>query len=168
MPYTIDVDIDENVIPFLEKEVAPECEWAVKPDIMGGYVNDLVGFILGEEEVDSDRNVEASVSFVSKDKIHELNSKFRNIDSPTDVLSFPCDNPAETEDELVELGDIIISPEIANKQAAEYGNTYIEEISLLITHGVLHLLGYDHVEDDEAEKMEARERELREAWERIK
>ena len=112
---------------------------------------------------------EVSVSFVSNDEIHRLNKIYRGFDKPTDVLSFECDNlPFEGEnlDELpeYELGDIVIAPRVAFDQAQDYGTTFEEEISLLLVHGMLHLCGYDHIEDDEAEEMEALERELLGKW----
>ena len=66
--------------------------------------------------------------------------------------------------ESVTLGDVVIAPEVAERQAAEYGHTIEEELNLLLVHGVLHLLGYDHVADEEAEAMQARERILLQAW----
>ena len=63
-----------------------------------------------------------------------------------------------------ELGDIIIAPDVAARQSTEFGNSFEQEVSLLIVHGLLHLCGYDHIVDEEAEVMEARERELLTAW----
>lgn len=90
---------------------------------------------------------------------------------PTDVLSFECDNIADDMTAadgpacpIYELGDIIIAPDVAARQAEEYGNSFEQEISLLLVHGLLHLCGYDHIQDDEAEVMEGREKELLTAW----
>ncbi len=107
---------------------------------------------------------EVSISFVSDEAIHELNREWREVDRPTDVLSFECDGfdddmPA-FEDEVFELGDIVVAPDVAEAQAPLYGLSFADEVSLLVTHGLLHLCGYDHLEDDEAEEMEARERAL--------
>lgn len=104
-------------------------------------------------------SAEVSISFIGEDEICELNAEYRGIDSPTDVLSFECDGldddfPQTPENELT-LGDIMISPSVAAKQAPEHGNTAEAETDLLIVHGMLHLCGYDHIEDDEAEEMEA-------------
>ena len=94
--------------------------------------------------------------------IHQLNRDYRGKDKPTDVLSFAQREGefADPEDPL--LGDIIISIETAAQQASNYGHSLAEELEVLLTHGLLHLLGYDHIEDDEAEIMEAKERALRE------
>lgn len=111
-----------------------------------------------------------------KDEIKKLNSEFRNVDRATDVLSFPNLNFVKGEistktlnDEididtgLVSLGDIIICKEIAKTQAKEYGHSYKREICFLALHGLLHLLGYDHLtEDDEKEMMELANKILKE------
>lgn len=119
-------------------------------------------------------NTEVSISFVDNDKMASLNEKYRNKQGPTDVLSFECDNE---EDEVVfegdsdlskelsyTLGDVIIAPEIAKAQTAEFGTSFEEEINLLLVHGLLHLCGYDHMEDDEAEQMEQLEADILKAW----
>lgn len=114
-------------------------------------------------------NTELSLSFVTDERIHELNRDFRGIDRPTDVLSFECDNlPFDGEDvddeEIYELGDTIIAPDVAREQTKLYGTTFEQEVTLLITHSILHLLGYDHIEEDEAQEMEALEDEIIAAW----
>ena len=68
------------------------------------------------------------------------------------------------EEAVLTLGDVVIAPDVAIRQTAEFGTTFEEEISLLLVHGLLHLCGYDHVEDDEAERMESLEAEILEAW----
>jgi probable rRNA maturation factor len=92
----------------------------------------------------------ATIAFVSDKKIHELNREFRNVDKPTDVLSFPAGDETN-------LGDIAISVETAAAQAKENGLTFEAEIAQLILHGLLHLSGYDHETDDG----EMNKRELR-------
>ncbi len=92
---------------------------------------------------------EVSIAFVDNKEIHNLNKEYRKVDSPTDVLSFPMDQEI--------LGDVIISVERAKSQANEYGHSLQRELCYLLTHGVLHLLGYDHkskVERDEMRKKE--------------
>ena len=127
-------------------------------------VDALARFVIQREGKPAD--TEVSVNFVTDEAIHELNRDYRGVDRPTDVLSFECDG-YEGEDDLApvegmayELGDIVIAPDIAEAQAPEYGLSFADEVSLLVTHGLLHLCGYDHMEDAEAEVMEAREREL--------
>ena len=102
---------------------------------------------------------EVSVSFTDNAGIHELNKKFRGIDRPTDVLSFPLfDYTGESEEPPVDelmgmLGDIVISLEQAALQAEEYGHSFEREVAFLTVHSMLHLLGYDHEtgEEDEAD-----------------
>jgi probable rRNA maturation factor len=94
-----------------------------------------------------------------------LNEQYRGIAGPTDVLSFGCDDPCPAgSDEPIALGDVIIAPEVAAAQAAELGTTVESELNLLLVHGVLHLLGYDHQDDGDAAVMQAREQALLAAW----
>ena len=116
------------------------------------------------EKENNPESTEVSISFVTDESIHELNREWRGVDRPTDVLSFECDgyddDMPQLEGEAFELGDIVIAPDVAEAQAPAYGLSFADEVSLLVTHGLLHLCGYDHMQDDEAEVMEAREREL--------
>ncbi len=127
----------------------------------------LAKFVLESEE--QPENTVVSINFVDNDAIHNLNRDFRGIDNPTDVLSFECDGIdddfADIEDDgEFELGDIVVAPDIAVGQAKEYGVSFEEEIYLLVAHGLLHLCGFDHIEEDEARAMEQRERELLSAY----
>lgn len=112
---------------------------------------------------------EVSVSFVDNDEMASLNEQYRGISGPTDVLSFECDNldddfpSAEVlQDDI--LGDIVIAPDVAVKQAEEYGTGLEEELELLCVHGILHLQGYDHVIDEEAEEMEGLQKDILSKW----
>lgn len=163
--HVIDVEIPDDVASYLCDEVASACAWAGEPEAAASHLRDLATLVLDEENID--RSVELCISLVSPERIHELNLMFRNVDRPTDVLSFPCDDPADVPEGMpVELGDIFLAPSIVKAQASEFGTTFAEEADLLVTHGMLHLLGYDHIEDDEAEVMEAREREILAVWRR--
>ena len=124
-------------------------------------IEDAVACALAHEGVE--RPVSGSVSFVDDDEMRGLNLTWREIDAPTDVLSFECDSPFDEEipaDEPVELGDVILAPGVIAAQAPEFGNTPAEECRLMLVHGLLHLMGYDHLDDDEAADMEAREEEI--------
>ncbi len=123
----------------------------------------LVSATLDHEGADPD--LEVSIAFVDKAEISELNSTYRGKPGPTDVLSFELDDPwvDRPDGRGVLIGDVIISPEVALEQMEEYGTTPQEEFALLIVHGVLHLLGHDHIEDAEAEEMESRERGILES-----
>ncbi len=97
---------------------------------------------------------EVSLLLTDDRGIKELNRKFRNINKPTDVLSFPMEDP-------VLLGDIAISMETAERQAKVFNATLVEELGRLVIHGILHLLGYDHVKGGvQAKKMRSKEEEL--------
>jgi probable rRNA maturation factor len=123
----------------------------------------LASFVLRMEEAPD--AVELSVAIVDLDEIARLNEAFRGVTGPTDVLSFECDEPTPVDsDEPIAIGDVVISPEVAQQQAAELGNTVESELDLLLVHGVLHLLGYDHIADEDAAAMQARERVLLSAW----
>lgn len=121
-------------------------------------VRGIAAHVLAAEGVG--RDVEISLSFVGEEEMHGLNLQWRGIDQPTDVLSFECDSAFDDdipEGEVVELGDIVLAPEVIERQAPGFGNSPADECRLMLVHGLLHLLGYDHIEDDEAEVMEARE-----------
>lgn len=109
-------------------------------------------------------HVELSIVLVDNDYIKGLNSKYRDIPAPTDVLSFPMiddiDNPLFHNDNNLLLGDIIISLEKVNEQRKEYGHTFEKELIFLVVHGLLHLLGYDHGTLEEEKKMKDAEKAI--------
>ena len=130
---------------------------------MESFVEKVVNQVLEFEECQEE--YETSISFVGNEEIQELNLEYREIDAPTDVLSFCMlefeDEDTETaeEDEEVEyideelaLGDIVISIEKAIEQAEEYGHSLERELAFLLIHGMLHLLGYDH-DNEQDEKI---------------
>jgi probable rRNA maturation factor len=107
-------------------------------------------------------NQEVSILLTVDEVIRKLNQKFRNIDQATDVLSFPQDVDEDpiTPGEII-LGDIAVSLDTAQAQAKKHGLTFEEEIILLLIHGILHLLGYDHeISEQEDERMRIKTREL--------
>lgn len=115
----------------------------------------VVGKIYGAE------NSEVSITLTDDENIHELNKKFRGIDRPTDVLSFAfreSDEPEILNAKIETLGDIIISVERAKVQAEEFGHSFLREIIFLEVHGLLHLLGYDHIEENDRAEMEAEQK----------
>ena len=116
---------------------------------------DTVGEIYGVE------NSELSITLTDDEHIHALNKKFRGVDRATDVLSFAFHESDEPEilDATVDvLGDVIISLERAAAQAQEFGHSFLREVIFLEVHGLLHLLGYDHVDDDDRREMEAEQK----------
>lgn len=113
---------------------------------------------------DGPEEAEVSLMLVDDQRIHTLNLEYRGVDRPTDVLSFALqeeldDEPdSEFEDDM--LGDIIISAERAREQAKEYGHSLEREIVYLAVHGTLHLLGYDHEEEQDKQEMRSKEEEV--------
>lgn len=110
---------------------------------------------------------EVSVVICDDARIHELNQEWRGVDAPTDVLSFPLeeigdDEPGRelAEDEPRLLGDIVISWPRAMAQAEEYGHSVEREMAFLAVHGTLHLLGFDHMEEEERAEMRVQEEEI--------
>lgn len=108
--------------------------------------------------------VDVSVTIVDNKQIHELNKEYRQVDRPTDVLSFPLWEPDEdwviVEEETVPLGDIVISLAKAREQAEEYGHSVERELGFLAVHGFLHLLGYDHETPEQEQEMFGRQEEI--------
>lgn len=102
------------------------------------------------KEIEFTDDYEVSVSFVGDEEIHELNRDYRGVDRTTDVLSFPMD------DEFTNmLGDIVININKVIEQAKEYGHTEKREISYLTVHSTLHLMGFDHEEEEDKKEMRA-------------
>lgn len=136
----------------------------------------LAEAILLDESIPGD--VELSMLFVDEAAMTDLNKRFLGKDGPTDVLAFPIDeepveggrspdsggtgpgDTSEPSDLPTVLGDIVICPSVARRNAPEHAGTYVDEVALLIVHGLLHLLGMDHEDDEEAEAMEEREQAL--------
>ncbi len=129
-------------------------------------IKKVVKKVLTEEKIKHDVNV--YVILTNNENIHQINLEYRGVDSPTDVLSFPIYESDEIEllkkektDDVEEtLGDIIISIPKVKAQAKEYGHSYERELAYLTTHGMLHLLGYDHINPDEKEVMREREEKI--------
>ena len=121
-------------------------------------------------EEDMDENCEISVTLCTNSEIAELNEEYMHRVGPTDVLSFPQlsfdEDRCIYEDSLTYngenllLGDIVISLERAAEQAKEYGHSERREVGFLTVHSMLHLLGYDHMEDEEREEMQAKEKKI--------
>jgi probable rRNA maturation factor len=106
---------------------------------------------------------EISLTFVDPQEMEELHIKWMDEAGPTDVLSFPMDMP-EKKGDIVTLGDIVIAPAVAAKQALEAGHSTEHEIYILATHGLLHILGYDHADPDEEKVMFALQEKIVKEW----
>ena len=122
----------------------------------------IAGKLLERENLPGE--IEISVLFTDNEGIRQLNREYRGIDTPTDVLSFPLSTPEELvqapEETEVLLGDVVISVETAREQARQQGHSIKRESALLLTHGLLHLLGYDHGSEEERERMRQMESEV--------
>lgn len=128
-------------------------------------LHSLAELVLREEGYPDD--AEVTLLLVSEPEMASYNQKFLDRDRPTDVLAFPVEHllpgvvpEDDPQGPPLMLGDVIIAPSYVRRQADDYGVSFEGEMALMVTHGILHLLGYDHVADDEAAKMEARERDL--------
>ena len=106
---------------------------------------------------------EINLTFVDENEMEELHIKWMDESGTTDVLSFPMDMP-ESENEAVTLGDIVIAPSVAERQAASAGHSTNHEIFILATHGLLHVLGYDHADKDEEKVMFELQESIVEKW----
>lgn len=105
-----------------------------------------------------EKDFEVGISLVSEEEIQELNRRYREKDAVTDVLSFPMYEEGDMEP--VQLGDVVICHSRAMEQAGEYGHSMERELCFLTAHGMLHLFGHDHFDEDEKEEMQTREKEL--------
>ena len=113
-------------------------------------------------------NTEVSVTIVDNEEIRKINNKFRNIDRATDVLSFPMFEKDELDEKIKSgdfpyedvLGDVIISIEKVREQAEEYGHSFERELSYMLVHGFYHLIGYDHIEEEDKKIMRPKEEKI--------
>ena len=117
----------------------------------------------GIEYMELNPECEISLTFVDVQEMEELHIKWMDEPGPTDVLSFPMDLP-EKKGDVVTLGDIVIAPAVASKQAQSAGHSVEHEIYILATHGLLHILGYDHADPDEEKVMFALQEKIVKEW----
>ena len=129
-----------EIIKDIDKDV-------IEIDILNNYVKYLVCKLELEK-------CEFNIIIVDNKRIHEINREYRNVDRVTDVISFAMEDNMDIKyEDFRLLGDIYISIDKCYEQALEYGHSRVREICFLATHGILHLLGYDHMEKEEEEKM---------------
>lgn len=120
-------------------------------------LHEFITFILKEEKL---KNVEFNIIFIDNPRIHEMNLTYRGVDRPTDVISFALEDNKTIDLGVRLLGDIYISIDKAKEQATSYGHSLRREISFLAVHGLLHLLGYDHMTKEEEKVMFQKQEEL--------
>lgn len=128
-------------------------------------IESLLQFAATEEGIEED--AEVAVSFVSAEEIQEINRNYRDKDSVTDVISFAMEEGEEEFEDPTDirvLGDIIICTDRAKEQAEEYGHSYERELGFLALHGLLHLLGYDHMNEADEKKMFGRQNAILTAY----
>ena len=127
-------------------------------------IEKLLQFAAAEEGVAD--GAEVSVTIVNNEEIQKINKEYRGKDYPTDVISFALEEDGEGEIEIIGadmppvLGDIIISVDKAREQAEEYGHSLMRELGFLTVHGFLHLLGYDHMTEEEEKEMFTKQKEI--------
>jgi probable rRNA maturation factor len=162
------------VIPRAELRVHGADEQTAVPVELMRWVRLAEHVLTGERAPD---DAEMAVVFVDVATITDLNRQYLGGDGPTDVLAFPLEEeipvgrypdeggrgPGASSDPPeppLAIGDVVVCPEVAQRQASERGIALDDELALLVVHGTLHLFGYDHAEPDDAERMQRREREL--------
>ncbi len=129
-------------------------------------INKVINECFTNEGIDG-LKLYVSITLTVPEVIHRLNKEFRQIDRPTDVLSFPMFEPEEIKEMIKEnsenedvLGDMVISIPQVEIQAKEYGHSFLRELSYMVVHSFYHLMGYDHIEKEDKKKMRAKEDEI--------
>ncbi len=131
-------------------------------------IKEVIKVALSVEKLD---HIEMNVILVDDETIHSINKQYRNIDRPTDVISFALEDDETSKIDIYEyrvLGDIYISVDTARRQAKDYGHSFLREITFLTVHGFYHLLGYDHQTPKEEEEMLAKQKVVMNKFERRK
>ena len=121
-----------------------------------------------EEEGLLDSKLIMTITFTTPEEIRKINKKYRKIDKATDVLSFPMFEKDELDEKIKSgdfpyedvLGDVIISIEKVREQAEEYGHSFERELSYMLVHGFYHLMGYDHIEEEDKKMMRPKEEKI--------
>ncbi len=133
------------------------------------FIRDILNFSVDYLKLEG--MIEMSVTLTDNPRIQEINREYRGKNQPTDVISFALEELFEDEIEIVSeeemprnIGDIIISIERAKEQADEYGHTFDRELGFLAVHGLLHLLGYDHIEPEDEKEMFGLQKEMLDAY----
>ena len=149
----VKIDVNEDILTCVED---------VSRDEMEEYIENIVTIALKEEKLNK-INSHVSITSLSKSEIHKFNLEYRNVDRETDVLSFPIFTKEELEKNTltnIDIGDILICIDVVKKQAEEYNTGMKREMLYMITHGICHLLGYDHIQEDDKIKMREKEERI--------
>jgi len=149
-------------------DIANETDYGTEQGVDAEELVGVARYVLGEMGIHP--MAELSILLVDTAAMEQLHIQWMDEPGPTDVLSFPMDElrPARAEDDNEPvpglLGDVVLCPEVAEKQAKEAGHSTAEELRLLTTHGILHLLGYDHAEPEEEAEMFGLQKQLLRGW----
>ena len=128
-------------------------------EFLDGYVKYVCKKLKIEEAI-------FNIIFVSNEEIHRINKEYRGVDRETDVISFALEDGEDVSKNPIRvLGDIYIAIDVAYNQALEYGHSRMREVCFLVTHGILHLLGYDHMNEDDEKIMFDKQKEILEGYE---
>ncbi|EKF19433.1 rRNA maturation RNase YbeY [Nitratireductor pacificus] len=136
--------------------------WPPEADLLA-LTRRAIGAAVAVSEADLEDHVAVSLLFTDDDGIREINRAWRGKDKPTNVLSFPAAPPAVAGPDPVPLGDIAIAYSTVVREADDEGKTFEDHLTHLLVHGFLHLLGYDHETEEEADEMEGLERNILES-----
>ena len=161
----VQIDLDEKIVKYVSNNSNDNIE-------LESCINKIVELALDKNNI-SNQNISVSIQSASKEEIRKLNFEYRDTDRATDVLSFPIFEKEEiyklrNVDESkrfgeIELGDIILCLDVIKEQSIEYGTGLLREILYMITHGICHLLGYDHIEQEDKKEMRTLEEEILES-----
>jgi probable rRNA maturation factor len=149
-------------------DIANETDYGTEQGVDAEELVGVARYVLGEMGIHP--MAELSILLVDTAAMEQLHIQWMDEPGPTDVLSFPMDElrPARAEDDNEPvpglLGDVVLCPEVAEKQARDAGHATAEELRLLTTHGILHLLGYDHAEPEEEAEMFGLQKQLLRGW----
>ena len=158
----INIDLDDQIIEYCSKKINEKVN-------IEKYIYTIVEAVAKEENLDFEE-ISVSISSASKEDIRKINKEYRDIDKITDVLSFPIFTKDELQDIIskeedkkikhIELGDIILCLDVVEEQSIEYGTGFLREILYMITHGMCHLVGYDHIDPEDKKEMRAKEEKI--------
>ena len=158
----LQIDLDEKIIEYVNKLSDSNID-------IKSCIEKIIDLALEKNNI-SKQNISVSIQSVDKEEIRKLNAEYRGIDRSTDVLSFPIFERDEFEDLKkndiekklgeVELGDIILCLDVVKEQSIEYGTGILREVLYMITHGICHLLGYDHIEPEDKKEMRTLEEDI--------
>lgn len=146
-----EINLDNKILDFLKVKLNISKDEIID---LKKKINEIINLAVKHEKINADK-IYVSISSATQEQIKDLNNKYRKIDKVTDVLSFPIfskeefdeiRNNKQSKDLQLELGDIILCLDIVEEHSIEYNTGLVREILYMITHGICHLLGYDHIE----------------------